>query len=300
MACGAKVPPIPKTEKNKVKKKHFRWKAAAAIIAVFILALVSVWIFGDGFVPEKVRDTKAYSWAAGAVRGKLPEEINLPLGLKVEFPLDLPDFAFQLPFGLDERLSGLTKRISELPLLGFLSDDDSAKGKQAGEGQADGNESARSQGGGDGLDGGAAAESGQGAENKTAGESGEDKQGAESANASAGGEGGNHVNTVERSDEEKEFIAAGADNSVVLSDYNIYADIPTDWIRSNVKILEHRTDINAGTDTVTIYLELENSYVNMTGTKEITYAYNEETGNWEAGPASKISCLSVEPVTAEL
>lgn len=255
MACGAKVPRVPQTEKKKNKnkgKKKSKIKTAIAMIALLMIVVFPLSFFGDEIVPEKVRDLKAYSWLTATVKDKLPDEIKLPFGLKVELPLDLPDFAFQLPFDLDERFSGLTERLSGLPLLGFLSDD-----------------------GGDSID---VAEN---SANKS-------KADAESAKA------------VERSEEEKEFIAAGADNSIVLSSYNIFADIPTDWIRSNVKILKHRTDIDAGTDTVVIYLELENRYVSMIGTKEITYLYNEETGDWEAGPASKISCLHVEPVTAQL
>ena len=87
MACGAKVPVKPKTEKNKVKKKKgFKLKAAAAVIAVVILALVSVPVFGDGMVPEKIRDNIAYSWLTGTIKDKFPHEVKLPFGLAVKFP----------------------------------------------------------------------------------------------------------------------------------------------------------------------------------------------------------------------
>lgn len=279
MACGAKVPHIPKTEKKKdKKKKRSVIKTAVSIVAVFMIVILFFSVFGDNMIPERVRGLKAYSLVAGTVKDKVPDEIRLPFGLTVELPIDLPaDFAFKLPFDLKERLSGL-------PLLGFLSDDGaSPAGKKV-------SEEPEARKDVDGQDRGTAVEQGNHTDNEAATDS---KVAENDAN-------GNNVKVVERSEKEREFITAGTDNSVVLSDYNIFEDIPADWIRSNVRILEHRTDVDAGTDTVTIYLEMENSYVNMTGTKEITYQYNEETGDWEAGPASKINCLSIEPVTANL
>ena len=90
---------------------------------------------------------------------------------------------------------------------------------------------------------------------------------------------------------------AGVSNKNVTTDQNLFADIPTDWKYSNVKVVEHYTDMKAGTDTVVVYMELLNDYVYMTGTKEMTYKYNGTTGKWEStGPASKMTCLSIKPV----
>ena len=133
------------------------------------------------------------------------------------------------------------------------------------------------------LDGGDHSEKGKAGKESTDRNKDGNKQEAGNADVAANSESASNGKAIKRSEEEKKFIAAGADNSIVLGNYNIYDDIPTDWIRSNVKILEHRTDVNAGTDTVTIYLELGNSYVNMTGTKEITYKYDEKTGNLGSG-----------------
>ena len=76
-------------------------------------------------------------------------------------------------------------------------------------------------------------------------------------------------------------------------------DISSDWKHSKVKVLEHYTDVKGGTDTVVVYMELENSYVNMAGTKEIMYQYNGQTKEWEPGPVSKLTCLSIEPVNEQ-
>jgi hypothetical protein len=92
---------------------------------------------------------------------------------------------------------------------------------------------------------------------------------------------------------------AGVDNKTVIADPNIFTDISSDWKHGNVKVMEHYTDLKAGTDTVLVYMELENSYVSMTGTKEITYHYNEGTGKWETGDVSKLTCLSIEPVAGQ-
>jgi len=90
---------------------------------------------------------------------------------------------------------------------------------------------------------------------------------------------------------------AGVDNKLVLKDEALYRDLSVDWEHSNLKVLEHYTDVEAGTDTVVVYMELKNSYVNMTGTKEVTYQYNKDTKEWEAVAVSKLTALSIEPVT---
>lgn len=291
------MPRIPKSEKKKNgKKKRSAMKTAAAIVAVLLIAFVSFAVFGDDIVPEKVRSLKAYSYVAAMVRDKVPDEIELPFGLKVELPVDLPEVAVTLPFGLDERLSGLKERFSGLPLLGFLGDGDGepADKKHGEAGDSDeentvilAEQAVVREGNAAGQEGKAAKQEGAGSETK-GNNPAETVNGAESKPA------------VSRSEEEIKLISAGADNSIVLNNYNIYEDIPADWIRCDLKIIEHRTDVNAGTDTVVIYLELENNIVNMIGTKEITYRYNERTGNWEPESATKISCLAIEPVTAEL
>ena len=90
--------------------------------------------------------------------------------------------------------------------------------------------------------------------------------------------------------------SAGVSNKKVLADPNLFAEIPSDWKHSKVKVIEHFTDVKAGTDTIVVYMEIRNAYVNMTGTKEIVFQYNDHTRKWESvGPASKITCLSIEP-----
>jgi len=300
MNCRAKVPRIPKSDKKKAgKKKRSFIRTAVSIVAVFLIVFASFVVFGDDIVPEKVRNQKAYSNVAAMVRDRVPDRIELPFGLAVELPIDMPELAVKLPFGLDERLaglierfSGLTGRLSGLPFLGFLGDDDSKdKGK---DGDADKDNkailAAEVAAHGTGI---------SGQEAKTAKQKG-DKNETEGVDPAETGDGEESKTAVSRSEEEIKLISAGADNSVVLNNYNVFEDIPADWIRSSVRILEHRIDVEEGTDTVVIYLELENSYINLAGTKEITYRYNERTGNWEPDSATKISCVYAEPVTADL
>lgn len=93
---------------------------------------------------------------------------------------------------------------------------------------------------------------------------------------------------------------AGVDNKIVINDKNLYTDISSDWKHSKVKVLEHYTDVKAGTDIVVVYLELENEFVKMAGTKEIMYQYNGQTKEWEPIAVSKLTCLSIEPVSEQL
>jgi hypothetical protein len=91
---------------------------------------------------------------------------------------------------------------------------------------------------------------------------------------------------------------AGVDNKTVLADANIFSDISSDWEHSNVKVLEHYTDVKSGLDFVVVYMELTNSYVKMKGTKEVAYKYNDQTKKWETIQISKLTALSIEPVKA--
>jgi hypothetical protein len=129
---------------------------------------------------------------------------------------------------------------------------------------------------------------------------------ASSGEKKGGEESGGDGDENEESKEDKAFdkeardaIAAGVDDSVIISDRSLYADISSDWKRIKVEVLEHNPDAGAGTDTVIVYLEMENSYVNMAGTREVIYSYNSQTEKWEATPASKIVCLSMEPADAD-
>lgn len=92
--------------------------------------------------------------------------------------------------------------------------------------------------------------------------------------------------------------ADGVDDNTVISDQILYADTSSGWKHSNVKVLKHDTDAGAGLDTVTVYMELENEYVIMAGTKEVTYRYNPESETWEAVDISKLSAMFMVPVNS--
>lgn len=130
-------------------------------------------------------------------------------------------------------------------------------------------------------------------------EDSEDVEGSENSRDSKGDNG--KAGEEEATDRQiVEAMEAGVDDSIIIRDKSLYADIASDWKRIRVEVLEHNTDAGAGVDTVVVYLELENSYVNMAGTREIQYRYNEQTGTWDAEPVSKIVCLSMEPVQSAL
>src|SRR5690606_6447074 len=90
---------------------------------------------------------------------------------------------------------------------------------------------------------------------------------------------------------------AGVDNETVIHDDKIFNDLTANWKYSNVKVLEHFTDVREGWDVVVVYMELKNEYVNMTGTKEVLYQYDDQTDKWDAISVSKLTALSSEPVS---
>lgn len=94
----------------------------------------------------------------------------------------------------------------------------------------------------------------------------------------------------------KDLVAAGVDDKTVLADTSIYYDASSEWEHSGAKVIEHYTDEKSGLDIVVVYMELQNSYVKMAGTKEVTYQYNEQTKKWETVQISKLTAMSIEPV----
>jgi hypothetical protein len=103
-------------------------------------------------------------------------------------------------------------------------------------------------------------------------------------------------NAADAAASKKNVTDSGVKDKAVLSDPAVLSDIPSDWKQSNLKVVDHYTDLKAGTDTVVLYMELENNYVNMTGTKEVTYKFNEQTKKWEADSVSKLTCQTIEPI----
>lgn len=294
--CGTKVPPTPLKEKNgKKKKKRSKAKILIPALTILILGLLTFFIFGGEKVPEKIRNIKGYSYLNGMVREKLPEQIKLPE--QVKLPFDLPDkipfdFSFQLPFALPDPKNLLGD--SEIPDKNKIMEDLAAyEGEEESKLEFDSLEIEK---------------------RKTIEK---DKKDTVYVITETSGEAGTSSNyyrllykrhliggwkldTVEPYNlKGAKTSIAGVENETVLKDKSLYADISPDWKHSKVKVLEHYTDVKAGTDTVVVYMELGNDYVNMAGTKEITYQYNDEVREWEAGPASKLTCLSIEPVSKQ-
>ncbi|HYE68493.1 MAG TPA: zinc ribbon domain-containing protein [Anaerovoracaceae bacterium] len=289
--CGAKVPPIPKKDKKvKKKKKSSKAKIVIPFFIILILAILSFLLFGGDKVPEKVRDLKGYSYLTGMVKEKLPEKVRLPFDLPDKFPFD---FTFKLPFELPNPGSLLGE--SEIPDKKKIMEDLSAyEGGEENQLEFDSLE----------------------IEKRTTVEK-EKKDTIYVLTETTGEEGkssnyyrllykrhligGWKLDTVKPYNVGGEKTSvAGVDNEIVMNDKSLYADISSDWKHSKVKVLEHYTDVKAGTDIVVVYLELQNEYVKMVGTKEIMYQYNEETKKWEPGPASKLTCLSIKPVSEPL
>lgn len=252
------------------------------ILMILILALLTFLLYGGDRVPEKIRSQKGYSYLTGVVKDKLPDQIILPFGLSEKLP---SHFSFDLPFELPFDLP------FELPFFGNHSGDgEKSDGKKTAETSAEG------QGNGDS----AKTDTGGNKENIT-----EDQQTKEAVKQEDQNSGDNLAEAEKEPEEpakvftaeEEKIINTGIDEAAVLNDKGLYTTaVSPDWTYGSIKIEEHHTDVRTGTDTVVVYLEMENKYVKMTGTKEITYRFNEQTDQWEAGPVSKITCLTIEPV----
>ncbi len=288
--CGAKVPPIPKKDKKvKTKKKRSKAKIVIPFFTILILAILSFLLFGGDKVPEKIRDLKGYSYLTGMVKEKLPEEVRLPFDLPDKFPFD---FSFKLPFDLPN--PGNLLGDSEIPDKKKIMEDLAAY---------EGGEESKLEF--DSLE----------IEKRTTVEK-EKKDTVYVITETSSEEGTNsnyyrllykrHLIGGWKLDEVNPYnvggekiSVAGVDNKIVMNDKNLYTDISSDWKHSKIKVLEHYTDVKAGTDIVVVYMELENEFVKMAGTKEIMYQYNGQTKEWESGPVSKLTCLSIEPVNEQ-
>jgi hypothetical protein len=284
--CGAKVTPVPKKDKKNKKGKKKRLKARILIPAVLIAivsALIIFLIFGGDLVPDKVKKLKAYTYITSITKDIMPEQIK-----SFQFP---PDLSFKLPFELPNPANILGKK--EVPDkkqiiadLESFSKDEKSKLKF------------------DSLE----------IEKRITVE--KEKKDTVYVNTETKNDSGTTSNyyrlTYKRHmiggwklDKVKHYnvegektSVAGVKNKEVLSDVNLFAGIPEEWERSKIKVIEHYTNLKAGTDTVIVYMELKNDYVYMTGTKEITYNYNKNSKAWESeGAASKLTCLSIEPLT---
>jgi hypothetical protein len=296
--CGAKVPPIPKKakkqKKNKDKKKRAKSKIVIPFLLILVLAAMAFLIFGGDRVPEQIRNIKGYSYLTGMVKDKtdqvkdkLPDKVKLPFDLPDKFPFD---FKFKLPF--------------ELPDPGSLLGDSKVPGKEKIMKDLAEHKGEDGQLKFDTLE----------IEKRTTVEA-KKKDTIYVTTETEGEEGttSNYYRLVYKRhliggwklDEVEPYnvqgqktSVAGVDNKTVLADPNIYNDISSEWEHSNVKVMEHYTDVKSGLDFVVVYMELKNDYVKMTGTKEVAYKYNDDTKKWEAVQISKLTALAIEPVKA--
>lgn len=297
------MPPIPKKEKKKKndkgKKKRAKSKLLIPFSLILILVILAFLIFGGDRVPERIRDIKGYSYLTGIVKEKLSDQVKLPekvrekLPDKMKLPFDIPDkfpfdFSFKLPFELPDPGSLLGE--SEVPDKEKIKKDLAEYEGEEGKLEFDT----------------------LSIEKRTTVE--KKKKDTIYVTTETEGEEGttsNYYRLVYKRQliggwklkevkpynvEGQKTSVAGVDNKTVLADTSIYSDISSDWEHSNVKVLEHYTDVKSGLDFVVVYMELTNSYVKMKGTKEIAYKYNDQTKKWEAIQISKLTALSIEPV----
>lgn len=292
------MPPIPKKEKKqkkKDKKKRAKSKIVIPFLLILVLAILAFLIFGGDRVPEKIRDLKGYSYLTGMVKDKIPEQVKDKIPDQVKLPFDIQDkfpfdFSFKLPFELPDpgSLLGDSKVPDKEKIMKDLAEHEGEDGKLKF----------------DSLE----------IEKRTTVEA-KKKDTIYVTTETEGEEGttSNYYRLVYKRhliggwklDEVKPYnvqgqktSVAGVDNKTVLADKSIYNDISSEWEHSNVKVMEHYTDVKSGLDFVVVYMELKNSYVKMTGTKEVAYKYNDQTKKWEAVQISKLTALSIEPVKA--
>lgn len=268
MKCGTKVPPqAGEDKKKKGKTKRLKTRILILFFIILILAALGLLIFGGDKVPEKIRDLKGYSNLTGVVKQVLPDDVKLPV--QVKLPFDLPD---EFPFDF---------KLSDLPKPGNLfggSGNDEKEQKQVAEAEKNDKKPADSK---------AKQKTERKEANKNIAKSKADNKDTAASEANSN-----------YSEKDQKVITAGVDDSIVVGNADLFADGTIDWNYGKVELQRHSTDLSTGTDTVVVYLEMSNQYVNMTGTKEITYQYDEQTGRWKAGPVSKINCKSIEPANA--
>ncbi len=285
--CGTKVPPIPKkNKKTKNRKKRSKARIIIPVFTVLILAILAFLIFGGDRVPEKVRNLKGYSYLTGMVKENLPEPIRHLERLPAKFHFD---FSFDLPFELPH--PGNLLGDSEVPDKEKIMEDLSAyEGEEKDKLEFDSLEIEK--------------------RTTVAKEKRDTVYVITEAEEKAG-----TVNSYYQLTYKKHLIGgwklddvkpynvkgektsvAGVDNETVVGDKKILTDIGPEWKHSNIKVLEHYTDVKAGVDMVVVYMELENEYVSMAGTKDVTYQYNKQSKEWEAVDVSKLTARSVKPV----
>ena len=250
------------------------------------MATLTFLIFGGDRVPEKIRNLKGYSYVTGVIQDKMPDQLKSPIDLpKLPF-----DFSFKLP-DIPNPVAGIIGE-KEIPDKKKIEEDLAAFGKDE-----------KNKIKFDSLE----------IEKRiTVEKENKDTVYVITQTTDETGSYSNYYQLIYKKHllggwklaevkpynvEGQKTSVAGASNKKVLDDPNVFAGMPSDWKYSKAKVIEHFTDIKAGTDTIVVYMEIKNDYVNMTGTREIIFKYNDDTKKWESiGPASKITCLSIEPV----
>ena len=317
--CGAKVPPVLKKDKknkniSKTKKK-LRTRIIKPAAIVILVALVSFLFFSCDSLKEKVAGNKVYQQVSQTVQDKLPFDLpKLP-----KLPFDLPELPKELPFKLpspskllgdkeppDEEqilddLKEYLEKESDIQLhhMEIESRDSEEEGKEetivaTAEATSDeGKETKQfSMLYKRGLLGGWKLKEVE--DSETAGE----KKNSENSEKLADAKVSHSKDEKESDSKEGKETPKGVDSKTVLADENLYQDLPSDWTYSNVKVIAHSYDEKTGTDRVIVYMELKTAYVYLTGTKELTYKLDSETGEWKStGPASKLAALSIEPIS---
>ncbi|WP_419825044.1 hypothetical protein [Anoxybacterium hadale] len=312
-------------EKGEKKKRRKRILVPAAIL--ILILVVAFLLFGCDRVKQGLEENKAYTKISQTVKDKLPFDLpKLP-----EIPIDLPALTKKLPFDFpnpaallgdkeppdDEQILEDLKKYLEkeekvkLNSLEIERRDTAEEGKEEtvyakaettskkGTIQKSYNLFYKK-----GLLGGwklkEAVDSEQAEKEAKAAKKEKEAKEAKEAKAAKADKSGNGEKEEKSAAGEKskeEEAPKGVDSKIVLADENLYQDLPSDWTYSNVKVIAHSLDMDSGTDRVIVYMELKTAYVNLTGTKEITYQLDHKTGEWKStGPASKLACLSIEPI----
>jgi hypothetical protein len=255
--CGAKIPPAPPKEKKKKKGSRGKKKRSKAKILIPLLLLIILALLAFLlFGGDRVPEKIRNLKGYSQITETILEKLPNHGGLPQNLAAKLRvDIASKLPFDLPDKLELPFKLPFELPGKD-KSDHENGDTKEK-------NESAKTKTDSD-----------------------------QEANSLAD----KAAKTEESSgDGEDKKSPDGVNDDIVISDSNLYGDNTMDWKYNNIKVLKHSTDSGSGTDKLLIYMEMENHYVNMAGTKEILYRYNKQTGKWNSDPASKLTCLSIEP-----
>ncbi len=231
------------------------------IVLVLVVGILSLFLFGDKFLPNPIKNNKIFVTVSTIVKEKVPNPLE-KLGKK-----DITDETM-----LMENLSAFLTADGTSATVGAITVDHTEEDAEAKTTTVY-------------LDA------------EVTNDTGTDTHSYSMVFSSKLIGGWNFESATEYNIKEEPETIVGVENALVLNDPIIYEGLEDGMVASNEEVIGHYTDMTNGTDTVAVYMELKNNVVFMTGSREIVFQYDEATKTWSSsGPAGKFSAWTVLPV----